>query len=129
MTRGFKPPEEWFAQAVYDTAAAEDMFAAGRYIYTVFLCHLAVEKALKAFYARKFRKNPPKIHNLNYFCEAAGLVLEKKMEDFIDNLNDLSVPVRYPDELDRLLREYTEEETKNVLEKTKELISCLERML
>ena len=97
-----------FVQLELDTAAAEDMFAAGRYIYTVFLCHLAVEKALKAFYARKFRKNPPKIHNLNYFCEAAGLVLEKKMEDFIDNLNDLSVPVRYPDELDRLLREYTE---------------------
>ena len=61
----FKPPEEWFRQADYDLETAEAMFKAGRYIYTVFMCHLSIEKALKGLYAKRFRKDPPKIHNLN----------------------------------------------------------------
>uniref|UniRef100_A0A7C4YD27 HEPN domain-containing protein n=1 Tax=candidate division WOR-3 bacterium TaxID=2052148 RepID=A0A7C4YD27_UNCW3 len=40
---------------------------AGRYIYTVFMCHLSVEKALKGLYVKKFKKNPPKKHNLIFF--------------------------------------------------------------
>ena len=43
-----KTPEEWFKQTDYDIGTAADMFKTGRYIYTVFMCHLSVEKALKA---------------------------------------------------------------------------------
>ncbi len=39
-----KAPEEWFRQAEYDMDTADAMFENRRYIYTVFLCHLAVEK-------------------------------------------------------------------------------------
>ncbi len=35
---------KWIIQAEYDLGTAEDMFKAGRYIYTIFMCHLAVEK-------------------------------------------------------------------------------------
>jgi HEPN domain-containing protein len=125
----FKTSEEWFRQAEYDLGTAEAMFDAGRYIYTVFMCHLSIEKALKGLYAKKFKKNPPKIHNLNYFCELVEIVLEKDLQEFIDNLNDLSVPTRYPDELDKLLKDYKKEDTFKVLEKTKELLLCLKKML
>jgi HEPN domain-containing protein len=94
-----------------------------------FMCHLSIEKALKGLYAKKFKKNPPKIHNLNYFCELVEIVLEKDLQEFIDNLNDLSVPTRYPDELDKLLKDYKKEDTFKVLEKTKELLLCLKKML
>jgi HEPN domain-containing protein len=125
----FKTSEEWFRQAEYDLGTAEAMFDAGRYIYTVFMCHLSIEKALKRLYAKKFKKDPPKIHNLNYFCELVEIVLEKDLQEFIDNLNDLSVPTRYPDELDKLLKDYKKEDTFKVLEKTKELLLCLKKML
>jgi HEPN domain-containing protein len=125
----FKTSEEWFRQAEYDLGTAEAMFDAGRYIYTVFMCHLSIEKALKGLYAKKFKKDPPKIHNLNYFCELVEIVLEKDLQEFIDNLNDLSVPTRYPDELDKLLKDYKKEDTFKVLEKTKELLLCLKKML
>jgi HEPN domain-containing protein len=35
---------------------AEAMFDAGRYIYTVFMWHLSIEKALKGLYAKKFKR-------------------------------------------------------------------------
>jgi len=129
IQRTFKPPEEWLRQAEYDLDTADAMFKTGRYIYTVFMCHLSIEKALKGLYAKKFKKDPPKIHNLNYFCEKVEINLEKELEDFIDNLNDLSVPTRYPDELERLLKDYKGDVTKEVLEMTKELLSCLKQML
>jgi HEPN domain-containing protein len=52
----FKTSEEWFRQAEYDLGTAEAMFDAGRYIYTVFMCHLSIEKALKGLYAKKFKR-------------------------------------------------------------------------
>ena len=42
-----KNPQEWLRQADYDLDSAEYMFQCERYIYCIFLCHLAIEKALK----------------------------------------------------------------------------------
>jgi len=121
--------EEWFKQAEYDLGTAEAMFLSGRYIYTVFMCHLTIEKALKGLYSKKFLKSPPKTHNLNYLCEMIQLSLEENLQEFIDILNDLSVPTRYPEELERLLKDYNKENTVKVLEKTKVLLSCLKKKL
>ncbi|MCP2604774.1 HEPN domain-containing protein [Candidatus Aminicenantes bacterium AH-873-B07] len=129
MQAKYKPPEEWFKQAEYDFDTAEIIFKNKRYIYTVFMCHLAIEKALKGLYAKKFKKDPPKIHNLNYFCEKLKINLENDLLDFVDNLNDLSIPTRYPDELDRLLKNYKKHDTEGVLKRTKELLLCLKKML
>ena len=125
----FKPYEEWFKQAEYDLGTAEAMFFAKRYVYTIFMCHLSIEKALKGLYTKKFNKNPPKIHNLNFFCEILEISFEREVKEFIDNLNDLSVPTRYPDQLEKLIKEYRKSDTKKVLEKTKELLKCLKKML
>ncbi len=77
------------------------MFETGRYIYCVFMCHLSIEKALKGLYVEKFKKMPPKIHNLNYFVEKIGFEIEKDMVEFIDILNDLSIVTRYPEDLEK----------------------------
>ena len=44
----FKATQEWVKQAEYDIDTAEQMLVAGRYLYVVFFCHLAIEKMLKA---------------------------------------------------------------------------------
>lgn len=123
----FKPTEEWFKQADYDLGTAEAMFKTGRYIYSVFMCHLSIEKALKGLYAKKFHKDPPKIHNLNYFSEAIKLDLPEDFKNFVDNLNSLSIPTRYPDTLEILMKDYKRGVTKKVLEKTKELLLWLKQ--
>ena len=64
-----KSHEEWLKQANYDLDTADYMFKGGRYMYTVFMCHLSIEKALKGLYTEKLRKEPPKTHNLLYLNE------------------------------------------------------------
>jgi HEPN domain-containing protein len=75
MSTSYKLPEEWFKQADYDLGTAKAMLRTRRYIYTVFMCHPAIEKALKGIYAKKLRTNPSKTHNLNYLCEEINLEL------------------------------------------------------
>lgn len=127
MNKKHKPPDEWFKQADYDLGTANAMFEAERYIYTVFMCHLSIEKALKGLYAKKFKKDIPKIHNLNYFCEKIELDLPEALQDFVDKLNSLSVPARYPDELERLLKDYKRDLTEEILNQTKELLLWLKQ--
>ncbi len=122
-----KSQDEWFKQSDYDLKTAKAMFKAGRYIYVVFMCHLSIEKALKGLYVEKYQKNPPKIHNLDYFCEKNGLCLPENLQNFIDNLNNLSVPTRYPDELEKLLQDYKKDLTEKVYNQTKELLLWLKQ--
>jgi len=127
MEKNFKPHEEWFKQADYDLKTAKAMLKTGRYIYTVFMCHLSIEKALKGLYAKKFKKDPPKIHNLNYFCDKIGLELSEPLQKFVDDLNSLSVPTRYPDEIEKLLKDYKKSLTEKIFNKTKDLLSWLKQ--
>lgn len=129
MIEKFKPSEEWFKQAEYDLDTADALFKTGRYIYTVFMCHLSIEKALKGLFARKFKKDPPKIHDLIFLIKKIEIVLPHLYQDFLKILNDLSVPTRYPDELEKLLKQYKQDKTEGVLNQTKELFLWLKKKL
>lgn len=98
--------DEWFKQADYDMDTAEFMFSGGRYFYSVFMCHLSIEKALKGLYIRKFKDAPPKTHNLLYLLEFIDLDLPEEMYDFVFTLNRVSVLTRCPDNLQKMLEDY-----------------------
>jgi len=121
--------EEWFKQAKYDIDTAWAMFEKGRYIYCVFMCHLSVEKALKALYAKVLNENPPKIHSLVYLAQRTEIKLPQKIKDFLENLDKVSVPTRYPEELEKLIKEYGKGRTRIVFTKSKEALKCLEKEL
>lgn len=129
IEKKIKSPEEWFRQADYDLETAKALFDSGRYIYTIFMCHLSIEKALKGLFAQQFKKDPPKIHNLNYFCDKLKITINDDFQNFIDTLNTLSVPTRYPDTLERLLKDYKKEKTKKILEQTGKLLIWLKQQL
>jgi hypothetical protein len=59
-----KATANWLAQVDYDLATAEQMLRAGRYIYVIFMSHMALEKALKALVTEETQKLPPRTHNL-----------------------------------------------------------------
>lgn len=125
----FKPIEEWFKQANYDLDTAKAMFETGRYIYAVFMCHLSIEKALKGLYTKSFQKDPAKTHDLNYLCKKINIRLPEELQKFMDDLNDLSVPTRYPDELEKLLKQYNKIRTERILKLTKDLLSWLKEKM
>ena len=124
-----KHPEEWLRQADYDMDTAEFMFDGGRYFYTVFMCHLSIEKVLKGIYSRRFEETPPKTHNLLYLVERIELELPGDLYDSIFTINRVSVPTRYPDDLRRMLEDYSKERAEEILRESKEVLRWLREQL
>lgn len=124
-----KKPEEWFKQADYDIKTADFLFNGRKYIYTVFMCHLAIEKALKGIYQKKLNEAPPKVHNLIYLVEKIGLKIPDDLYDTIFNLNRVSIPTRYPDDLKRMQKDYNKRRTADILNKSKEILKWLKSQL
>ena len=120
-----KSQTEWFKQAEYDMESAQAMFAAGRYIYTIFLCHLAIEKALKGILAGQGEQLPPKTHNLIYLVELCRLALPEEISEPIFFLNRLSIPTRYPDDLEKLQREFSRKRSVELLQRSREVLKWL----
>jgi HEPN domain-containing protein len=127
MDAASKMPLEWFKQAEYDMKTAEAMFDSRRYIYVVFMCHMAIEKALKGLYAQAFDKLPPKTHNLLLLTEKIGYDLPEDLYDFIFRLNGVSVPTRYPEDIEKLKKDYNKRNTADMLEMGKETLKWLKR--
>src|SRR3989337_4349195 len=107
-----KSLQEWLRQADYDINTAEYMFNGGRYFYTIFMCHLSMEKALKGLYLERLKEIPPKTHNLIYLVEKIKLLLPENLYDSVFALNRVTVPTRYPDDIQNMLKDYNEERTK-----------------
>lgn len=123
-----KDPQEWLKQADYDMDPAEYMYTGGRNMYAVFMCHLAIEKALKGIYQKNCGGVPPKTHNLVYLAERVQIELPGELGDFVFSLNHAGVPTRYPDDLQRMLKDYTKEKTNEIVNKSKEVVKWLKAL-
>ena len=105
---------------------ADVMFNAGRYIYAIFMAHLSIEKAFKGIWAKKFEEDAPKTHNLEYLREKLGL--EPPNPDFhshILRLNKVCIPIRYPDDLERISRDFPKDITKAIIYNSKKVLEWL----
>jgi HEPN domain-containing protein len=122
-----KDTVNWIALADYDIETARHMFTTERYLYVIFLCHLALEKILKAHVAEFTQSVPIKTHDLIYLVKKCELELPEKYLEFIGKINTASIPTRYPDDLQRSLKEYPKSVAKDYLSQTVELIEWLKR--
>ena len=128
MPETTNPAIEWFKQVDYDFGTAEAMFKSRRYIYAVFMCHLCIEKGLKGIIANR-DELPPRSHDLVFLFERAILNGNEEYAGFIEALNEVSVPTRYPDELDRLVASYPRKRTFEIIGQTKEVLTWLKSCL
>ncbi len=115
--------------AQYDLDTAEHMFNSGRYIYTVFMCHLALEKALKSKVEEITGKTPPKIHDLEYLMGIAELSPDKDIENFIAEITNLSVVTRYPSDFQKILKDFSKERAESILSKTREVFQWIKKFI
>ena len=121
--RMLKATANWLAQVDYDIATAEQMLHAGRYIYVIFMSHMALEKALKALVTEETQQLPPRTHNLIDLAQRAQVALSQEQQDFLGKINNTSVVVRYPDDLAAMVSQYPEAIAQDYLERTKELLT------
>lgn len=120
-----KKPEEWLKQADYDMSVAEYMYSGGKYFYAVFMCHLAIEKALKGLFQERLNEIPPKVHNLVYLLDKTGGKQPEDIGKFLVKLNEANVATRYPEELAVLQRNYTQPVVNDILSKSKEALEWI----
>ncbi len=117
--------DNWILSADYDLKTAANLFKSGRYIYVVFLCHLSIEKTLKAIVCKSSGQMPPYTHNLNRLIELSGIVLEKSHREFIDKISLQSVPTRYPEDFTTLSKHLNKKVTEEILQKTRKVVKWL----
>jgi len=123
-----KTPEEWLVQAEDDMATAEFIFNSGRYVYAVFFAHLAIEKALKAIYHKKFNELPPRTHSLTGLLKMNELIPPPVISEFILDLDHASVATRYPEELMKLRLAYPRSVVEGIVAHTKEVLEWVKKM-
>lgn len=120
-------------QAEYDIETAQAMFDSGRYIYTVFMIHLSIEKAIKGIYAQTLEENPPKTHHLLYLIERIQSMITFEIPENIfapiREIDKVSIPVRYPENLRELAKDYQRETTLEILTAAKEVLHWLNSKL
>ena len=113
--------------AEYDVQTAGAMFDSGRYIYVIFMCHLSIEKMLKAIAAETIQKNPPKTHDLIYLFKIGQIQMPRDLFDFVAKINNVSIVTRYPEDFSKLIKVYPKNIAKEYLSKTKEVLQCLKK--
>lgn len=115
----------WIKSSEYDIKSAEVMYKGRRFIYVIFMCHLSTEKALKAIVANKTKRIPPKTHDLFYLVKLADLNIPEEYKPILMHLNEVSVPTRYPEDMNKLVRDYGSNVARKYLEETKALLKWL----
>jgi len=123
-----KAVENWVKSSEYDIRTAKVMEEGGRHIYVVFMCHLAVEKLLKAVVIKKTRKIPPKTHDLYYLIKLAGLEIPLAYQKIISHLSQVSIPTRYPEDIVKISRQYNKTVALKYLKEAQGLLKWLKKI-
>jgi HEPN domain-containing protein len=115
----------WINSANHDLEVAETLFQSGKYDWCLYIAHLVLEKALKAFYVKNVGKLPPRIHDLVRLANMAGIEFDEETLEFLDAANTFNMSTRYPDEKLRFYKICTPDFTNENFQRMKEIYKCL----
>ena len=117
----------WVESSNYDIKTADHMFETKRYIYVLFMCHLATEKLIKALYEAAIKEMPPKTHNLVSLLNKIVMDVPDEHLKTIESLNDISIVTRYPEDMKALVKAFNRERAGEYLQKTKRVLRWLKK--
>lgn len=110
----------WLEAAEHDFDMANSLFRTGKYDYCLFLCHLSLEKILKALVVNVTKEHAPFTHNLLYLAGKTGAQLSKSQIEFLDQVNEFNIEARYPEDLKAFYKKVDRLYAKKYLDKSKE---------
>jgi HEPN domain-containing protein len=87
----------WVTESEEAFQVAEHLVEKGDNSYALFFGHLAVEKMLKAIYARRLHKHAPLIHNLLRLARLCGLEPDEAQTEALLTITAFNIEARYPD--------------------------------
>jgi HEPN domain-containing protein len=114
--------EYWTTASDLDWKTAIDLFESGKnFHFCLFICHLSIEKYLKALVVKETHDFPPKIHNLLRLADITKLETDTDDIILLESLNKFQMDTRYPDEKFTLYKIATKEFTSEIILKVDRL--------
>ena len=119
----------WLEASEHDLEMSSSLFRTGKYDYCLFLCHLSLEKLLKALVASVMKDHPPFTHNLLYLAGKANLGLSKNQIALLDQINKFNMEARYPEDLRAFYKKADRSYAKKYLEEGRGVWKWLRKKL
>ena len=123
----------WLDLSNEDMTVAQLLLDGGKFLYSGFMCHLAVEKALKAIIAQNCADDeiPPKWHDLIRLAEKAALLtaLTEEQKSLLRNLNPLNIEARYPEYKDKIAEIMPKETCVRIITETENFLCWIKKQL
>jgi HEPN domain-containing protein len=88
----------WLSSAESDLTVSEHLFDAGDYHWCLYIAHLVIEKALKAYYCYSRNDLPPRTHDLLKLAKLSNLNMTQYQKELFLRINDFNIEARYPDQ-------------------------------
>lgn len=118
--------EYWLSTSKEDLETALSLFNSGKYVWSLFVAHLTLEKLLKAFWVRDNESNfPPRTHDLNRIAREIKLIFTDEEKEFLAEISAFNLEVRYPDYKKRFSQICTKDFADKYLKDIKELVECI----
>ena len=105
----------WTEGAEEDFKTAKILFDSKIYHYSLYFCHLTLEKLLKALVIRKTKSHALPIHNLLKLASDAKLQLTSNQIKELSLINEFNIRARYNDYKREFYKKATLEYTQNWL--------------
>ncbi|MBI5538416.1 MAG: HEPN domain-containing protein [Bacteroidia bacterium] len=121
-----KQIEYWLNTAEDDLGTAELLINNNKILFGLFLCHLCIEKSIKAHVVRCTENVPPKSHRLSFLLEKTDLVLDESQLTICDTLMYYQLEGRYPEYYPKTP---ASEKANEILEQSKTLFQWLKSKL
>ena len=121
----------WLDLADADMGAACAMLKSGYRLHAGYMCHLTIEKALKAAITHFTDEVPPKIHQLVKLAAKAQIHerMTEQQQELLRELNPLNIEGRYPGYKEGLTQRLTNDKCKQLLQETEELLCWIKQQL
>lgn len=120
----------WKQSSEKDIEVAQSLFQNKHYSHTLFFCHLALEKLLKAVYVSRNNIHAPYIHDLVILAKRSGIVLTIKQKNAFEIITSFNIQGRYADYKSQFYKKFNKHEyAKKYLDLTKGLLIWLEKEL
>lgn len=82
---------------------------------------------IKAIISTEVKGLPPKSHGLLYLSQKASLQFPEELQEFIEQLDNVSIVTRYPEDLRKISVEFNKNKAADVFTNTRRTLRWLRR--
>ena len=120
----------WLDLASDDLDTAKLLCKKKKLLFSSFLCHLVIEKGMKAAVAST-GTSPPKSHDLVKLAKLAGVytLMNDEQKDLLDTLSPLNIEARYPSYKNNITKSLDKATLKAIIKETEALLRWTEKQL